>query len=178
MGFWFTVAVYAALYAIHKYTAPKTPKGRADDLSQRGVPTVRDGITVPIWYGMCQFDAPNLVWNSPRGKTRWLQDTELNSAGQRTATKIDLPAYYANMYFILGIPGGRSPTNPLTWDRKITWDDLSINGIRYVRPFSPNSPFYSDTVDGFDQDMNPFTEHDGAFFLRVNDRSEGVQGKI
>jgi hypothetical protein len=164
MGFWVTVAAYAALYAIHKYTAPKVPKAREEDLGQDKVPTVRDGITIPLWYGMCRFDAPNLVWNSPRQKARII-DT-------------DTTTYASNMYWILGIPGGRSPTNPLTYDRKITFDDLVINGIRYNQsPAEPGS-FYSDIVQGFDADENLFTEHDGAFSLRVSDDDNGIRGKM
>lgn len=166
MGFWVTLAVYVGLYVISKYVIPKTPAGRKDRRTQDDSPTVRDGVTIPIWYGKCRFDAPNLVWNSARRKVN------------DPAPAVDQGAFAANMMFVLGIPGGVLSPNFPNYNRKVTWDDLEINGVRLVRSGSVFGEFYSEEVEGFDYSFAPFTETSGIFSLRPQNNLEAIVGKL
>lgn len=166
MGFWVTLAVYVGLYVISKYVIPKTPEARKDKRQQDDSPTVRDGVTIPIWYGKCRFDAPNLVWNSPR--------KQVNDP----APAIDQGAFASNMMFVLGIPGGVLSANPPTYDRKITWDDFEVNGVRLIRNGSVFGDFYSESVAGYDYNLATFTETEGIFSLRTQNNLEAIVGKI
>lgn len=167
MGFWVTVALYAGLYVLNRYVLAKTPPGNKDRRTQDDSPVVRDGVTIPIWYGKCRFDAPNLVWTSPR---RGVHDP---------APAVDLGAYAANMMFVLGVPGGVLSPNPPTYDRKVTWDDIEVNGVRLVRDNDlVFGDFYGETDEVVNYDLTRTAENQGLFFLRVADNMEAIVGKL
>jgi len=158
MGFWVTVAVYAALYVISKYTAPKAPKTRLDRNADGHGATVDDGTTVPIYYGTVKFDRPNLVWSSPRRLFK--------------LSGVDAQCWGANMMYVLGIPGGKLSAST-DYDHTISYETFEVNG-QELRAFSTQSTLSTWLSDG--STSAPFSGN--VFKANINYSVQGVRGAL
>lgn len=59
MGFWIVLALQAGLYVLGKLLQPRPKRGKRE---QPEFPTADEGRPIPVVWGTCLIDAPNVVW--------------------------------------------------------------------------------------------------------------------